>query len=472
MNLNKRYLLGLAVVLALGIGFALSRSRSPIAVAPLAASVAVPPTATVAPRATLAVASAPVKQGGPAQISGSNFAPGEVVVITARSIPASAPSAGAASAANSKATPTPSTTTLTLAQAKAAPDGALRANLSNLPDTLTSGHYQLEAVGQKSGRKATTTLPVQAKALWITPSTYAVKQSASLGLTLGGFAPGESVDLSLEPADHQANGQSQDPSKLSKATRIATVRTDDVGNASWTQVNVPVVVPGSYNLVATGSKSGQNLKINIVVEALTPVVQLSPWSGPPGSKVQVNARGFAPRDSVQIFLGDAQQPVATTSADQYGNFWGVGPLQVPYGSNPGPLRIRLVDQTAGSDVTATFNVQSTAPWLQLNAYSGPPGTPVSFGGGGWAADETVKIHLGDANGPVVAVGQADDYGWLRPGSGAAVPASAQPAPDQSSSESLAPVPSVTTSTVTFTAIGDHSHATATASFKAVAVEAG
>jgi hypothetical protein len=349
----------------------------------------------------------------------------------------------------------------------------VRVNLPNLPDTLTSGHYDLEAVGQQSGKKAVTALPVQAKALWITPGTYAIKQRASLGFTLGGFAPDESVAIALEPADHQPNGQSQDPTKLTKSTKLTTVKTDDVGNARWTQVDVPTVVPGAYNLVATGTKSGQSLKINIVVEALTPVVQLSPWSGPPGSKVQVNARGFAPGDKVQVFLGEAKQPVATVSADQYGNFWGVGPLQVPYGSSPGPLQIRAVDQTAGSDVSATFNVQSTSPWLQLNLYSGPPGTPVSFSGGGWAADETVKIHLGDAGGPVVAVGQADDYGWLRPGSGASVPDSAQPsANSQASPDSMDTAPSVTTSTVTYTATGDHSRASATASFKAVAIGAG
>jgi len=465
MNLKKPYLLGLALVLALGVGLLLSRSGSPIAAGPLATAGPASPTATAPTSATLAVGSTLVKQGGSAQISGSNFAPGETVTITARSVPASPPNARATSTANSTATPGPSSTTVPLAQTRAATNGTVRVSIPNLPDTLTSGHYQLEAVGQKSGKKASTTMPVQAKALWITPSTYAVKQSSSLGFTLGGFASDESVAISLEPADQQPNGQSQDPTKLSKATKLTTVKTDDVGNASWTQVNVPTVVPGAYNLVATGAKSGQSLKINIVVEALTPVVQLSPWSGPPGSKVQVNARGFAPKANVQIFLGDAKQPVATASADQYGNFWGVGPLQIPYGSNPGPLRIRAVDQTAASDVTATFNVQSTAPWLQLNAYSGPPGTPVSFSGGGWAADETVKIHLGDAGGPIVAVGQADDYGWLRPGSGAAVPDSAQPA--QPSSNSMDTVPSVTTSTVTFTAIGDQSRVSATASFKAV-----
>ncbi|HEX5417597.1 MAG TPA: hypothetical protein VFZ25_18215 [Chloroflexota bacterium] len=463
MNLNRRYLLGLAAVLAIGVGLALFRASSGDAPAPLTS-----PTATAVPRATLAVASAPVKQGGAAQFSGSNFAPGEAVVITASSLPASAPSTDASNAANGKATPTPAaTTTVTLARANAAADGTVKVNLPNLPDTLTSGHYRLTAVGQKSGRQATATLPVQAKALWITPSTYAAKQRGQLGFALGGFAPGETVAVALEPADHQPNGQSQNPGKLSKTTSVTTVKADDVGNASWTQVEIPEVLPGAYNLVATGAKSGQNLKINIVVEALTPVVTLSPWSGPPGSKVQVNARGFGPQDDVQIFLGDAQKPVATASADQYGNFWGVGPLQIPYGNNSGPLKIRVVDPAAGSDVSATFNVQSTAPWLQLNAYSGPPGTPVSFSGGGWAADETVKIHLGDAGGPVVAVSQADDYGWLRPGSGAAVPA-----PTPSASEQLSTAPTVSTSTVTFTAVGDHSRASATASFKAVAVGIG
>ncbi len=41
-------------------------------------------------------------------------------------------------------------------------------------------------------------------------------------------------------------------------------------------------------------------------------------------------RGFAPGEPVQIFLGQSRAPALTTVADQYGNFWGVGPLRVPY----------------------------------------------------------------------------------------------------------------------------------------------
>jgi len=447
--MSKRYLLSLlsiVTVLALGLGVFVARS-SP---SPIGAPVATP-SPSPRPGATLAIAPSPVKQGGSARIDGQNFAPGETVTITAEM--------ASPGSANHPGRPTPGAM-ISLGRVQAAQNGTIHSEISTLPAALTSGHYQLVVVGQKSGERATMPLGVRAKALWITPSSYAVKQTGSLGLVLGGFAPDEPVAVSLAPAAQRPDGTSQDPTKLSKPTPLTTVQTDDVGNATWSQVSIPTVVPGAYNLVAKGTKSGQSMAIDIVVNALTPVVQLSPWSGPPGSKVQINARGFAPKATVQIFLGNAQQPLTSATTDQYGDFWGVGPLQVPYNSNPGPLEVRLVDSSASNQVTATFNVQNIKPWLELSAYSGPPGSPVQFSGGGWAAGETVKIHLGDASGPIIAVGQADDYGWLRPGSSTAVP-------DNSTNQ--ASTTGVATSSVTYTAIGDQSRATASASFKTVSL---
>jgi hypothetical protein len=385
------------------------------------------------PPMALSVAPVPAQQGGPVRVSAQGFAPGETVTVRVV-----ASSSGSASTASGRE----------LARIRADPRGVLGARPVTLPDDLYSGTYPLEAVGQTSGRRAQTTLYVHARAPWINVSTYAAKPHEKFGLIVGGFQPRERVQITLEPASHLPTGESQDPTRLSKSVTLLTISTDAVGNAVWTETNLPLLKPGAYTVVARGVTSGKKLTSDLIVQALTPVVELSPWSGPPGTRVQFNARGFSPGEDVKMFLGQASSPSLTVTADRYGNFWGAGPFRIPYGENGGALSLRFVGQQSGAEVAETFNVLSAKPWLNLSAYSGPPGAPVSFSGGGWAAGERVEVHLDSSSGPTVAESQADDYGWLQLGGTGSVPGDAR-------------------DTVTFVAVGQQSHATASASFKVV-----
>lgn len=438
-----RVLLGVIGALLLGGVIFLTRPTTPLGFAPTPSP---SPTPTPSPvPVTVAIEPVPVKQDGPAKITGRGFAPSESIVLSAKlAAPASSPNGAAAGSASS----------IALTRVQAAADGTLKADIAALPDELTSGRHTLEALGQRSGKRATAPLLVRAKSPWINLNRYAMKPDSTIGFILGGFDPRESIEVSLEPGTRRADGQPQDPSQVTKATRLTSLPADPVGNSQWAEVRVPALAPGSYSLVARGARSGQQIAVNVVVEPLTPVIQLSPWSGPPGTSVQINARGFTPGDTVQVFLGSATQPVTTVTADQYGNFWGAGPIQVPYGTTAGPFSIRFVDKVGSADVTADFRVLDTKPWLELTSWSGPPSSSVGFGGGGWAAGERVTVHLGNASGPVVAVGQADDYGWLRLGTAATVPGDATPGGNA-------------TSSITFVAVGDRSHANASAVFKII-----
>lgn len=385
------------------------------------------------PTMVLSVAPVPAQQGGPVRLSGAGFAPGETVTVRAV-----ASASGSAGAVRSRE----------LARTRADARGKVQVGPVTLPDDLYSGTYPLEAVGQTSGRHGTATLYVHARAPWIKVSTYAAKPHEKFGLIVGGFQPRERVQVTLEPATHLPTGESQDPTRLSKPVTLLTLPTDAVGNAVWTETDLPLLKPGAYTVVARGVISGKKLTADLIVKALTPVVELSPWSGPPGTRVQFNARGFSPGEEVRMFLGQASNAALTVTADRYGNFWGAGPFKIPYEENGGPLTLRFVGQQSGAEVAETFNVLSARPWLNLSAYSGPPGAPVSFSGGGWAAGERVEVHLDSSSGPTVAESQADDYGWLQLGGTGSVPGDAN-------------------NSVTFVAVGQQSHATASASFKVV-----
>jgi len=88
------------------------------------------------------------------------------------------------------------------------------------------------------------------------------------------------------------------------------------------------------------------------------------------------------------------------------------------------------------------------PWLELTSWSGAPGAPVGFGGGGWIGGEKVDIHLGSANTPVQIVGTADDNGWLKTTTQVYIPNDVQ-------------------DDVILVAIGEQSHLVAAATFKVV-----
>ena len=401
--------------------------KAPAVSAPLA-----PPTVKVTP--------ALVQQGGKIEVSGAGFLPGEAVDLQA--------SSEAATVDPNKSTSFSGSSVIDLAHSRANLQGTIAATPLTLPDSLNSGIHPARLTGQLSHRTVLTVLYVQAKKPWITVGSSTVKPATNFGFVLGGFAPSEQVEISLQPATSLANGQSQDPSKLSPAAALASIPTDRVGNAVWTEVKLPLIKPGGYELVARGANSGKKLTLVITVQPLTPVVQLSPWSGPPGGPVSLNARGFAPNETVDVFEGQSTQPSLKLNADQYGNLWGAGPVKVPYDVTGGSLLLRVVGQDSGASSEAKFAVQAPKPWLELTQYWGMPGTPVGFSGGGWAANEQVIFHLGNIGGPEIAAGQTDDYGWIRFGGTGSIPSDA-------------------TGTVTLVGVGSKSGATASASFKVV-----
>ena len=46
---------------------------------------------------------------------------------------------------------------------------------------------------------------------------------------------------------------------------------------------------------------------------------------------------------------------------------------------------------SGARATFEFKVLDPKPWLELTSWSGAPGAPVGFGGGGWIAGERVSF---------------------------------------------------------------------------------
>ncbi|HEX5415647.1 MAG TPA: hypothetical protein VFZ25_08265 [Chloroflexota bacterium] len=313
-----------------------------------------------------------------------------------------------------------------------------------LPDDLPSGAHRLVVVGRLSGRTSTSVVYVRSHAPWITLPDGALRPRQTFGLILGGFSPGERVSVTIEPA----KPPSGTPTPTGPPTVFGTLTTDPSGNSVWTQLKIPVKTAGKYSIVARGLQSGLQAHKDVDLQPYSPLLDLSPWSGPPGVAIALNARGFEPGETIRIYLGAAAVAAGQTTADKYGNAWGAGNVKVPYGTLPGPLTVKLVGDDSGATVTRSFSVQQIKPWLQLSIYWGAPTAPVNLSGGGWYGGEAVTIHLGSAQGPALVQARADDYGWLHDTPPVYIPQGAS-------------------NKVVFVAVGTQSHAVATASFQVV-----
>jgi hypothetical protein len=397
--------------------------------APPAAVVATAqPQATAPPRAlSLVLEPIPARQGGQVQVSGRGFDPAESVSFAA-----------------SKAVD--GVADLQLGRASASPQGSVDSVALTLPDELASGPHALEAVGQTSDRRSTATLWIRAREPWLVQSTYDIQPLAELGLIAGGFEPQEAVSVSLEwrrdpPTPAGLTGPPE-------PVALVDLPADQAGNTAWAETKLPLVRPGGYSLVLRGASGGQELRRDLQLMPLKPNAELSPWAGPPGIPLQLNARGFAPNERVHVAFGGPSVEAAVVQADAEGNLWGAGPVRVPATVLSGPLAVLLSGEQSGATASPAFTVLEVKPWLELTTWWGAPGGPVGFGGGGWIGGERVTLHVGSASSPALAESRADDYGWLHVSTMAAVPQDAE-------------------GDVTFVALGEQSHATAKAVFSVV-----
>ena len=353
-----------------------------------------------------------VEQGGELSVEGEGFAADEVVIFTA--------------------TGAPDEEHDEVGRLRADEEGRIHQAALALPEWVTSGERQIVAVGERSGRRAEATFFVRARDRWLKVDRYALRPRERLGFIAGGFVPEEQVQVYF-------GGDGTAPSGP-----LTTIAADRAGNTAWTEVPVPLVPEGKHTLRLVGSEG--DVRETIEVEPFRPTVELSPWSGPPGSQVDVHAHGFAPGEPIHIFVDGVSQPSATAETDAWGNAWGVGPVGVPTGHAGEGIAVVAEGQESGARAMAVFAVHGGPPWVELSAYAGYPGTVITLSGGGFGARESVRVHLNDRGGPAVAAGVTTESGHFRNVGPVAVPPDAR-------------------GRVTFVVVGEGSGGEATASFQ-------
>jgi hypothetical protein len=426
MHPTTFWLLALALVAFLAVGCS-ARSPEPVPEPtptfeePRAIATPEPVESRRVPAPMLAIMPQPAPQSGQVRLSGSGFESHEsiTIVVTRKADAAS--------------------DMLALTTLLASEVGSFDAEGLLLPDELQSGPHRIEAVGESSSQRGGGTLWIRAPQPWLVLDKYDVPQYGDLGLIAGGFEPMDQVHVSLQ----SDNGERA-------SVRLASLTTDQAGNAQWLQVKLPRLSAGTYEMVLRGDANAVELRRELRVTLLKPVVELSPWAGPPGVSVQLNAKGFAPNERIRVSVGGSRDAAAEPlRADEWGNLWGAGPVRMPQNAPPGSVLLDVVGDDSGASARPEFKVLEPKPWLELTTWSGAPGAPVGFGGGGWIGGERIAIHFDTAHNPVQTTGIADDNGWLKGTPEVYIPTS------------------VDDDDVIFVAVGEQSQLVAAATFKVV-----
>ncbi len=163
--------------------------------------------------------------------------------------------------------------------------------------------------------------------------------------------------------------------------------------------NPNIIYPGWVLTIPNGGTGG-------IPNTGSPVVQVSPTSGTPGTTITVTGAGFPANTTVQVGLGSfvpnaLQQGQATTQStittDANGRF--VTQITVPQDAPVGAqLAVQVTVPNSGTSILSnTFLV--TAPsnnqaLVQISPSSGSAGTTLTVTGSGYPANATIQLTLG------------------------------------------------------------------------------
>jgi hypothetical protein len=234
---------------------------------------------------------------------------------------------------------------------------------------------------------------------WLTLERYVVTPGhTDIGITGGGFAPGESVDLRLEGT---------------RARLTASLRADAGGRVAGTVQLWLAPDSGPVRLQAVGRQSGASTTATIQVAASTAVISLVPYAARPGQAIDIQGQGFDPGEVLYLMMGAAS--FGHYRADADGRIDLRSCYSVPYAARPGMLSLALVGGPDQPAAAQRLYVVSLRPWATASAYVVHRDDRVQFEVHGFAAGEVVnvyagKAYLGHSSRPTDAEGHVDAVG--------------------------------------------------------------
>ncbi len=290
--------------------------------------------------ATLVASPTTVTAGSAISLTGTGFIPGETatVVITGTHLAA-----------------------ITLAALPIGSDGSFKVNGLAIPAFIPAGSYSISALGQKSGRSATTALTVQAPA-------PAAPILSILGITqVAGqqdvLSPGGLVQIA---GSHYPAGAVVTVALVGAQGTVAlgNVKATAQGAIGPVSLSIPVNVSvGAYTLetLVGGTK---NASVTVKVAILTPHITAGQSSLTAGGTIVIQGTGFAPGEQLVVALNSAALVTspAVISANSSGAFTATFtvPNTITQGANV--LTVTGATSRAGASLTLQAAHLTATTW--------------------------------------------------------------------------------------------------------------
>jgi len=294
--------------------------------------------------ATLVAVPGTVRAGSAISLTGTGFIPGETatVVLTGTHL-----------------------SPITLAALPIGSGGSFKVNGLGIPAFIPAGSYSISALGQTSGRSATTKLTVQAPA----PSAPIL---SILGIThLTGqpyvLSPGGLVQIA---GSHYPAGTVVNVALVSSngTITLGSVKSSAQGTLGPLSLSIPAnTAAGTYTLetIVGGAKDAS---VTVKVAVLTPHITVSQSSLTAGGTVVIHGTGFAPGEQLVAALNSAALVTspATISANSSGAFTATFtvPNTITQGSNV--LTVTGAISRAGASLTLQAARLTATTWYFAN----------------------------------------------------------------------------------------------------------
>jgi hypothetical protein len=225
---------------------------------------------------------------------------------------------------------------------------------------IEPGDHTLVAEGTQTGLVVRRQVSVLGYTPWLVLSSYALQPGESVDASGNGFAPGETVSAVVDDAATPAQQLKADKDGRVLARGVYVARPEDAGK---------------HRLTLAGDTTRAPVSATLEVLSLVPQLGLSPYQGPPGTKVTLSGGGFAPGETVRLYVeaGGQRTEVASFAAGSDGGLGQAGAYLVPSTADVGKLRLTVVGDRSKVPVYQDFDVQSQPTSLPSpTATTAPP----------------------------------------------------------------------------------------------------
>jgi hypothetical protein len=243
-----------------------------------------------------------------------------------------------------------------------------------------------------SGESATNSYYVQPFAPTLALSTGSTTPYSIITASGVGFAPGETVSVTLGSATASGSASS----------------TGALASVSIAVPNMPV---GSYIVKAVGAASGASAVGYLYVGGFFPSVSPSAYFLMPGAPLTFTGSGFAPGETVSVQVSGATMstPLTTFTVDAAGAFKNAGQIIISLLNAGQSESFTLIGQTSNASASTGITVGQFFANVSPSDYFVMPGAAVSFNGSGFAPGEAITVTE-DMGAAVVSTFTADTAG--------------------------------------------------------------